>query len=155
MSRTKEGVPVDALAETITEAVMQGLLSRHVNRHELLAVARAALRDAATPRVPQPDSVHLSGAQGDVSGAAASESGSLTAGFNFYWLVELRPAFAGHPGFEATYYAGYMDGPEAAKTRDPNAAPKWERKVDAEAVASKIGHTLSCVWEAVEHGFAR
>jgi hypothetical protein len=72
----------------------------------------------------------------------------------FYWLVELRPAFDGHPPFPATYYAGYREDPlGAAKTTDPNACPKWARKEDAEKVAEKLGGTLSCIWQAVEHGF--
>lgn len=73
--------------------------------------------------------------------------------FTFHWLVELRPAFDGHPHFEATYYAGWLDV-EPAKTRDPLAAARFARKEDAERVAEKLGHTLSCVWKAVEHGFA-
>jgi hypothetical protein len=72
----------------------------------------------------------------------------------FYWLVELRPAFDGHPAFPPTYYAGWMDSPlEAAKTQDVYATPRFTRKDDAERVAKQLGHTLSCVWQAVEHGF--
>jgi len=75
--------------------------------------------------------------------------------FTFHWLVELRPAFEGHPHFEATYYAGWMEHPlEAAKTKDPLAAARFARKEDAERVAKKLGHTLSCVWQAIEHGFS-
>ena len=72
----------------------------------------------------------------------------------YYWLIELVPAFDGHPPFPATYYAGWMETSlNAAMTADPHAAPKWTRKADAEAVAAKLGHTISCVWKAVEHGF--
>lgn len=75
--------------------------------------------------------------------------------FTFHWLVELRPAFDHHPPFQATYYAGWMEHPlEATKTHDPLAAVRFARKEDAERVAGKLGHTLSCVWKAVEHGFA-
>jgi hypothetical protein len=71
-----------------------------------------------------------------------------------YWLVELRPAFDGHPSFAPTYYAGWMESPvEATKTTDVHASPKFTRKEDAQRVAKQLGHTLSCVWEAVEHGF--
>lgn len=75
---------------------------------------------------------------------------------NFYWLLELVPAFVGHAPFRTTYYAGYMIGPvEAGTTQDVHASPKFTRKADAEAVAEKLigAHTLSCVWKAVEHGF--
>jgi hypothetical protein len=75
---------------------------------------------------------------------------------NFYWLIELRPAFEGHPAFNPTYYAGWQVSPvEAAKTYDVHASPKFTRKKDAETVADALGacHTLSCVWKAVEHGF--
>lgn len=75
--------------------------------------------------------------------------------WDYVWLIELRPAFDGHPAFQATYYAGWKEGLDAAKTVDPNAAPKFARKEDAERVAAKLGHTLSCVWTAIEHGFAR
>jgi hypothetical protein len=68
--------------------------------------------------------------------------------WDYCWLVELRPAFEGHPSFPATYYAGWKDGLDAAKTADPNAAPRFTRKEDAERVAAKLGHTLSCVWKA-------
>jgi hypothetical protein len=75
--------------------------------------------------------------------------------FTFHWLVELRPAFDHHPPFQATYYAGWMEHPlEATKTHDPLAAVRFARKEDAERVAGKLGHTLSCIWKAVEHGFA-
>jgi hypothetical protein len=71
---------------------------------------------------------------------------------NGYWLVELRPAFDGHPAFDPTYYAGWMDGPsDAAKTHDVHASAKFTSKEAAQQVAAKLGHTLSCAWEAVEH----
>lgn len=72
----------------------------------------------------------------------------------FAWLVELRPAFEGHPPFPATYYAGWMDGMEGEKTQDAFAAPRFLRKEDAEKVAGELLGTLSCAWRAVEHGFA-
>ena len=72
----------------------------------------------------------------------------------FYWVVELRPAFGGHPAFPPTYYAGWMKSPlDAARTYDVHASPKFTSKEDAQRVADKLGHTLSCVWRAVEHGF--
>lgn len=75
-------------------------------------------------------------------------------GVQTFWLVELRPAFEGHPAFAPTYYAGWMESAlEAAKTTDVHAAPKFTSKEDARRVAERLGHTLSCTWEAVEHGF--
>lgn len=89
-------------------------------------------------------------AEGEVTQGAPTP-----APFDFHWLVELRPAFAHHPHFDATYYAGWMADPmDAAKTKDPLAAARFARKEDAEQVADKLGHTLSCIWTAVEHGFA-
>lgn len=74
--------------------------------------------------------------------------------FTFHWLVELRPAFHHHPPFPATYYAGWIDGIEAAKTTDPLEAVRFTSKDHAERMAKRLGFTLSCVWTAVEHGFA-
>lgn len=87
--------------------------------------------------------------------ASGTEGVQEPTGWDYFWLVELRPAFEGHPNFPATYYAGWMSGSlDPAKTQDPLAAARFARKEDAEQVAQKLGHTLSCVWAAVEHGFA-
>ena len=71
-----------------------------------------------------------------------------------FWLVELRPAFEGHPPFQATYYSGYRFDPlNEAKTHDPNRAARWMYKYDADVVAMKLMPTKSCVWKATEHIF--
>lgn len=67
------------------------------------------------------------------------------------WLIELRPAFKGHPPFPATYYAGWMNGPECARTHDARSAPRFARKEDAEKVAGHLLGTLSCIWKAVAY----
>lgn len=71
----------------------------------------------------------------------------------FYWLIELRPAFEGHPPYPATYYAGYeLSAGNMAWTTNPNLAPKWMSKDAAECVSKQLCHTLSGIWQAVEHG---
>jgi hypothetical protein len=89
-----------------------------------------------------------------LSPAVAHEPKSNESPFTFHWLVELRPAFEGHPAFPATYYAGWIDGIEAAKTTDPMEAVRFTSKEHAERMAKRLGFTLSCVWQAIEHGFA-
>ena len=71
-----------------------------------------------------------------------------------FWLVELRPAFEGHPPFQATYYSGYRFDPlNEAKTHDPNRAARFLYRYDAHVVATKLMPTKSCVWMATEHIF--
>lgn len=72
-----------------------------------------------------------------------------------YWLVELRPATPALPApTPAVYYTGLVQlGGDPLTTTDVHASPKWTRKQDAQKVASDLLGTLSCCWEAVEHGF--
>jgi hypothetical protein len=71
-----------------------------------------------------------------------------------FWLVELRPAFDGHPPFPPTYYGGYRFDPlNEAKTTDPNRAARFMYKYDADVVAMKLLPTKSCIWKATEHVF--
>ena len=70
------------------------------------------------------------------------------------WLVELRPAFEGHPPFPTTYYSGYqLDELRAGTTLDPNRAAQFRYKYDADVVAMRLLPTKSCVWRATEHIF--
>jgi len=70
-----------------------------------------------------------------------------------FWLVELRPAFEGHPPFPPTYYAGYRDGIHEVMTTDPNRAARFMYRYDAHVVAQKLLPTKSCIWMATEHIF--
>jgi hypothetical protein len=68
------------------------------------------------------------------------------------FVIQLVPAFPGHPEFEVTYYAGFVCPPdfEAQKTHDVGAAARWIDREDAERVASQLLNTKSCIWKVVE-----
>jgi hypothetical protein len=71
-----------------------------------------------------------------------------------FWVIELTPAFPGHPPFPTTYYAGgreALGSAEQAKVQDIGTAPLWKSKEAAERVLSTLLHTKSCVWRVVEY----
>jgi hypothetical protein len=68
------------------------------------------------------------------------------------FVIQLVPAFSGHPEFPVTYYAGYFKAPkwEAEKTNDIHAAARWSAKDEAQKVADALLPSISCVWKVVE-----
>jgi hypothetical protein len=72
----------------------------------------------------------------------------------FCWLIE-SVMTDGTPSM-ASYYAGYSDEQRLgipAHTTDPNAAPRWARKEDADIVAGHLMNGINFHWVATEHGF--
>jgi hypothetical protein len=71
-----------------------------------------------------------------------------------FWVIELAPAFQGHPPFPTTYFAGSMEAlgsREYAKVQDLGMAPRWKSKDAAQRVVDTMLHTISCVWRVVEY----
>lgn len=71
-----------------------------------------------------------------------------------FWVIELTPAFAGHPSFPSTFYAGGREGlgsAELARVTDIDTAPRWKSKEAAERIVSSLLPTKSCVWRTAEY----
>lgn len=68
------------------------------------------------------------------------------------FVIQLVPAFDGHPEFTVTYYAGILKPPcfEAHTTHDVGAAARWIDREEAEKVAGHLMNTKSCIWKVVE-----
>lgn len=68
------------------------------------------------------------------------------------FVIQLVPAFPGHPEFAVTYYAGFVCPPnfDAQKTHDIGAAARWIDRDEAEKVAEILLNTKSCIWKVVE-----
>ncbi len=85
--------------------------------------------------------------------AAARELRRLSASEGadrFCWLVEL---FLPEGNSLGLYHTGFTDLSGGSRsTQDPHKAKRYS-KAQAETAAEKLGHTLSGVWRAIEHGF--
>jgi hypothetical protein len=63
------------------------------------------------------------------------------------YLIGLVPAFAHHPSFPATFYAGFEEfSGEAARTQNLPNAPRFHSRQAAERVRRKLLPTMSCIW---------